>query len=382
MKRYITLFILLVFVVSCCCVSAFASTKNVSVYLQSYSNGDVYGNAVVLEGDTGVVSSTQPITIGGNRAIFLSTFNMGYEDGSIFLWGNRSYDIVLENVSFNVSFPLDNSNFDYHFAERLTRDRIELRVTYVDGSTEIIQGLTYLDDLTSATNKINDVVYDISSGTHTIYLSLSPTKDIRRVSVWEYMYLMADLESDGFTAGTYNVPGVAGFETPLKLSVTEKEAYNQTLENINQNQQETNDKLDDVISGQESIQDRIDELMNGNVGVTKPSGSGIIQDIMQSEQDLLDDNASNIHAGQALQQNALEVLANYQNAFIVFALLFNMLYQIPFFQSLVIISLAIGIVSLMFNLGLHASTRYPAKEAETKEEYVDAISADMATWRR
>ena len=220
----------------------------------------------------------------------------------------------------------------------------------------MLQDFTYLHRLTDGDNRINDVLYDVSSNTHSVFLNINSQKDIRKVAIYEYMGLASSLTADGIPTGNYSVMGLSGFASPLKVSIHQEEIYNQTLENINQNQQETNDKLDDVITEQESTNDKLEGFINGDPGVNNPTGSDDVKDMTDAEQNLVNNNNAGLEQGAQMQQNALQILSQYQNGFLVVMSLVNMLYHIPFFNALLILSMSVGIVAVLLNLGFMDTT--------------------------
>lgn len=133
-------------------------------------------------------------------------------------------------------------------------------------------------------------------------------------------------------------------KTNAILKEVEKQLAEQgkTLDDIKQQQQDTNDKLDGII--------------NGDVKPESPDGSDRFDDLEDLESGLLDDSQSGMEQGEQITQNALEVVLQYATAFACAGWIFERFTSIPIFTALLTVSLALGLYAFIVNLAQDISS--------------------------
>lgn len=101
--------------------------------------------------------------------------------------------------------------------------------------------------------------------------------------------------------------------------------------------------------------EKLDTIINGDVTPTPPAGGDSVGDLEDVESGLREDSQAGLDDSIAMQQSALQIFQQYSVAFLVVADLFTSFANIPFFSFLLYISVALGIFSLLVNLGVDVS---------------------------
>lgn len=111
------------------------------------------------------------------------------------------------------------------------------------------------------------------------------------------------------------------------------------------------EKLDQLSDQQNQTNDKLDDIINGEVSPDLPDGSGSIGDLDDAEGALRDEAQSGLDQAGQIQQGALTVLAQYVSGFAVFSQIFGEFASIPFFSGLLYVSLSLGTCAAILNLG-------------------------------
>lgn len=119
--------------------------------------------------------------------------------------------------------------------------------------------------------------------------------------------------------------------------------------------QTTNNLLTAVEDKLSENGEKLDTIINGEVTPTPPVGGDSVGDLEDVESGLRDDSQAGLDDSLAMQQSALQIFQQYSVAFLVVGDLFTSFANIPFFSFLLYISVALGIFSLLVNLGVDAS---------------------------
>ena len=129
---------------------------------------------------------------------------------------------------------------------------------------------------------------------------------------------------------------------------------NNKLDSIQSDQQQTNNKLDSIQGEQEQTNDKLDDIINGEVDPEAPEGADRIDDLDQAEGQLREEAQAGLDQGVEIQQNVLQILEEFANGFAVFSWIFGLFAKQPFISGLLYVSVALGSVSALLNLGLSA----------------------------
>lgn len=135
-----------------------------------------------------------------------------------------------------------------------------------------------------------------------------------------------------------------------------QEKTNQLLEAVEDNLEANGQKLDDILSSQYEMNDKMDNIINGEVEPELPNGSDTVTDLEDAEGALRDDAQAGLDEGTQIQQNALDILGQYVTGFAVFSDMFGQFSSIPFVSGLLSVSLSLGLVSAIMNIGFSAAS--------------------------
>lgn len=134
-----------------------------------------------------------------------------------------------------------------------------------------------------------------------------------------------------------------------------QEKTNQILEAVEAKLEQNGQKLDDILSSQDEMNDKMDNIINGEVDPELPNGSDSVTDLDDAEGALRDDAQAGLDEGTQIQQSSLDILGQYVNGFAVFSKIFARFSDIPFVNGLLSISLSLGLVSSLINIGFSAA---------------------------
>lgn len=131
---------------------------------------------------------------------------------------------------------------------------------------------------------------------------------------------------------------------------------NELLDEVNRQLEEQGKTMDDVLNQQTQTNDKLDDIINGEVNPEAPDGSDKVGDLDDAEGQLRDEAQVGLDQGVEIQQSVLQILEEYANGFAVFSWLFGLFAKLPFFSGLLYVSVALGTVSALLNLGLSAQS--------------------------
>lgn len=134
-------------------------------------------------------------------------------------------------------------------------------------------------------------------------------------------------------------------------------ANKELLQAIEKKIESNGQTLQDVLDQQVNINDKLDDMINGEVNGTPPEGSDIVDDYQSAEDQLMDSVEGGSSEFDDVSMTAWDRLYTYQQSFLAFSYLFNLFADIPFFQSLLYISLTLGSVVFLLGIGA-AAARY------------------------
>lgn len=121
---------------------------------------------------------------------------------------------------------------------------------------------------------------------------------------------------------------------------------NQQLSDIDQALQDNGQKLDDVVAGNQQIHDDINNAVNGTIPPADvPAGNDKIDDLDNQEGQLRDDAADGLQQGLDMMDDTLDALFTYSFGFFALGMIFELFFQIPFFNVLVSLALVLGILA-------------------------------------
>lgn len=172
----------------------------------------------------------------------------------------------------------------------------------------------------------------------------------------------ADRLTFSFTTSvsTVNAPATISYElVSTNLSMTldsllvqqqQTGRTNAILQKVEQQLADQGKTLDDVLKEQQDTNDKLDHIIDGEISGESPEGSDIVDDYISAEDDLLDSVQGGSDSFNEITLSAWDKIYAYMQSFLAFAFLFEHFSIIPFFQSLLFISLSLGAFAYLINL--------------------------------
>lgn len=137
-----------------------------------------------------------------------------------------------------------------------------------------------------------------------------------------------------------------------------------SMQDILNQQQQTNDKLDSIQGEQEQTNEKLDDIINGEVDPETPEGADKIDDLDNAEGQLREEAQAGLDQGVEIQQNVLQILEEFANGFAVFSWIFGLFAKQPFISGLLYVSVSLGTVGALLNLGLSAAKSSGSRSAK------------------
>lgn len=134
------------------------------------------------------------------------------------------------------------------------------------------------------------------------------------------------------------------------------------------NQNVTNGKLDDMIGEQEDTNNKLDEIINSSPEPAPPEGSDDVNDVIDTEDELLQDAIGNFEDSESNLDNGESALRSYFPALRVVVRLLNLFLAIDFFKHLTFISLSLGVLVVLLNVGQSLLDRTDASARRSAAE--------------
>ena len=283
----------------------------------------------------------------------------------------------------------NNALFDYNFRFWLsctnqTQDftaigKLYLFARYKDGTT----GSVLVDELT-ATKSVN------SSISTFMFTRVDKAIDLTNVESF-YFYFAVDFngvanENDTasvtvgcdvyfrliFSLSAYyrEVAAVGKTNALIQEVQTQLAEQGKTFDDVLKETQQNGEKLDDVIQGNEQIHDDIDNAVNGTLPPADfPAGNDKIDDLDNQEGQLRDDASDGLQQGLDMMDDTLDALFTYSFGFFALGLIFELFFQIPFFNVLVSLSLVLGILASFLGIIVSISSAGGGRYSKAKSHH-------------
>ena len=178
---------------------------------------------------------------------------------------------------------------------------------------------------------------------------------------WFPEYIMY-LQSGGTTfAGTTISFVVYNFRLEVSISSLyrlqeETGRTNDLLTEVNKQLAEQGKTMDEIVNQQQQTNDKIDDIINYQPEVNTPEGGEVVGDLEDIEDSVMEDVNDGFSQAEDIQLSVFEILAQYVTAFGAVSYIFDLFAFMPFIRALLTISLGLGIVATLLNIGLSVST--------------------------
>lgn len=141
---------------------------------------------------------------------------------------------------------------------------------------------------------------------------------------------------------------------------------NELLTEVNRQLAEQGQTLDDVLAEQGATNDKLDNITDYVPEVDTPEGGEVVGDLEDVEDNVMDDVNDGFDKAEDIQLSVIETLLQYVTAFGVVSYIFDLFAWIPFFKVLLSVSLALGIVATLLNIGLSVSSGASKSKSDGK----------------
>lgn len=134
-----------------------------------------------------------------------------------------------------------------------------------------------------------------------------------------------------------------------------------SLDDTNTKLDDANNKLDDTNNKLDDANNKLDDIVSGEVTPSQPEGGDKVGELDDMEQSIRDDVSTGLDDAEEVQKSALEVFVEYASAFAVVSWIFSIFVEIPFFKSLLYVSLALGVFVVMLGVVPNVVNRFSYK---------------------
>lgn len=331
-----------------CCMFLFILSPSASAAPINYRDLDY---TVVVDGDNDIVTVSLPVD--STKFIFCdANWNLIFEEyGSEFTamcsgLDNTSYHFGFEFLSGS-GLSLSNipSSTELSFSLDITSEseQVEGGSLYVDMNFADNSGASVSSSRVSLGNKplgsvsANFVIPSISSA-----VAIFPSV------WWSPLKVYYVDQGDGWYSSAWIDIRVVSVTLTMSIS---------SLYRLQEETGRSNDLLEEVKDQLAEQGKDIDQIINGEVEPEAPEGADKVDDLDNAEGQLRDEAQIGLDQGVEIQQNVLQILEQYANGFAVFSWIFGLFAKLPFFSGLLYVSVALGTVAALLNLGLTGQAR-------------------------
>lgn len=390
MRKILISFVLIICLVSAFAVPAFASPLFANV-IDPYN----YASSVTVDGSNEIVHVSLPVD-----SIFWRRYHndaLSYSDtGSIFEYNTQVRYIDNDQIFchyFGEGNVISTSGIptgaSISGTSRMTFSVRKDGVLY-NGQTydSVITSYCYLYDSDGVLQKQLDLgsksTTDLNGFSVKIDWSI-PTDELLNFSYFA-VFMFIDLngiadENDSTTVTIDARGNLINFDIPfnqLSQLKLQGERTNKLLSAIDQAMQDNGQKLDDVIAGNQQIHDDINNAVNGTIPPADfPAGNDKIDDLDNQEGQLRDDAADGLQQGLDMMDDTLDALFTYSFGFFALGMIFELFFQIPFFNVLVSLSLVLGILASFLGIIVSISSAGGGRYSKAKSHHQHAPKSNQ-----
>ena len=147
----------------------------------------------------------------------------------------------------------------------------------------------------------------------------------------------------------------------LTLTVPSSVRVQQQLDKNNAQLEDVGDKLEDLDNQQQQTNDKLDEIIDSTVAPESPDGDDTVNDYGDLEEGIMNDMSSNFSDADGYLTSATEIISKYGTALLAVSHLFGIFWKFPFFAELVMVAFAFGMFGTLLGVGFGAISAHNAK---------------------
>lgn len=126
------------------------------------------------------------------------------------------------------------------------------------------------------------------------------------------------------------------------------------------------DQLDGIGGQLDETNDKLDDIINGDLDPVAPGGSGDVNNTMDAEDALLDNAIGNWEQSESVFSSALSSIKTIAASLVVVARIMDRFVRVPIFSILIYLSLSLGVLSSLLNIGESISRKISKGSASGK----------------
>lgn len=157
-------------------------------------------------------------------------------------------------------------------------------------------------------------------------------------------------------------------DTVITFSISSAYAEAQQANKTNKLLQAVEDKLEEqgmtmeeVLDQQQQTNDKLDEIIDSTVAPEAPDGDDTVNDYGDLEEGIMNDMSSNFSDADGYLTSATEIISKYGTALLAVSHLFGIFWKFPFFAELVMVAFAFGMFGTLLGVGFGAISAHNAK---------------------
>lgn len=395
MKRFILIFTIVVLVVSLLALPAAAAgwdKSNITVidYLD-------YADSDHLEIDTN--QSFVVIDIPADHAESVFVQNIDNKDNT---FADGTSDTVMipsgDNTVKYLSFP----TLDYHYTENRTRDGYLFDVSNFPQGTTMswewtIEFTGYSGDITNLGDSFDYWCYFFNApdeygwsyrGGRTSLFGLPAYDDTKKIVAYcEYKHGSSTVGSTSpYVAPLIRFESLEFSKLPAEITVktssvkvmipitddlldlAQSEKTQKLLNEINDQLADQGKTMEEILDQQQQTNDKIDEIIDHEPTPERPDWQDSVDDLEDAEQDAMENVQNGMDDANKTFDSALDTLSQYAASFAGLTILFNSFADMPFFTALLSISLSLGIVAAILGIGIDAARSSSRAKARSSKK--------------
>lgn len=136
---------------------------------------------------------------------------------------------------------------------------------------------------------------------------------------------------------------------------------NKLLEAVEDRLEEQGKTMEEVLDQQQQTNDKLDEIIDSTVAPVAPEGDDTVNDYGDLEEGIMNDMSSNFSDADGYLTSATEIISKYGTALLAVSHLFGIFWKFPFFAELVMVAFAFGMFGTLLGVGFGAISAHNAK---------------------
>lgn len=139
------------------------------------------------------------------------------------------------------------------------------------------------------------------------------------------------------------------------IQMAQNEKMQKLLDEINNQLEDQGQTMDQILDQQQQTNDKIDDMTGYEPTPENPDFQDSVDDLEDAEQGALENVQTGMDDADQVYDSVFQVLGDYVQSFAAVSILFETFADIPFFSAILAVSLALGIVAALLGISLDAA---------------------------